>query len=66
MIYDRRGNLRSEAAFKTADKIGVLTDQLFKQLLKEGMTVVEGRALSAHLEHSVNISATIQLMRSQC
>ena len=66
MIYNSDGNLANEAAFKAADKIGRIAINLFKRLLKEGMTIVEGRALSEHLKSQISIASIIQLMKAQC
>jgi hypothetical protein len=65
MVYDRNGNLTNDAAFAVGDKIAKLTDKLFKQLLADGMSIVEGRALADYLKSQVGISEIINLMKAQ-
>lgn len=65
-IYDTNGNLTSKAAFQAAKKIGEITDRLYASLLRQGMSIVEGRALETHLQGQINVSAILALMKAQC
>jgi hypothetical protein len=66
MIYDANGNVVSKAAFKAAKEIGYITDRLYKRLFKQGMTIVEGRALVQFLHGQISVSAILELMMKQC
>jgi hypothetical protein len=62
MIYDANGNVVNKAAFKAAKEIGYITDRLYKRLFKQGMTVVEGRALVQFLQGQVSVSAILEIL----
>jgi hypothetical protein len=65
-IYDKNGNLANKDAFKVGEELSDATTKLYKRLLKKGMTIVEGRALSDYLKGQVDVSAIMQLMIAQC
>jgi len=65
-LYDVNGNLTNKAAFRAAKKIGEVTDRLYASLLRQGMSIVEGRALETHLQGQINVSAILALMKAQC
>jgi len=66
MIFDEQGNLVNKRAFKTIKIIEDEVDQLYRSLLKQGMTIVEGRALADSLQGAVSVSTVINLMKAQC
>lgn len=65
-IYDATGNLTNKTAFRAAKKIGEITDRLYASLLRQGMSIVEGRALETYLQGQINVSAILALMQAQC
>ncbi len=48
---------------KGSRDIGKKVDALYKASFKEGMTVMEGRALQVYLETELDFSAALALMR---
>jgi len=65
-IYDANGNLTNKETFRAAKKISEITDQLYANLLQQGMSIVEGRALETYLQGRINVSAILALCKAQC
>ena len=65
MIYNEHGDLVGKQAFKTGDLISKEVTKLYKTLFKQGMTIIEGRALTTHLVNAVEVAALIALIKAQ-
>jgi len=65
MIYDKNGILVNKTALKVGEEIDHITGKLMTRLFKQGMTIVEGRALIQFLQSQVTIAALLKLIRKQ-
>jgi hypothetical protein len=65
IVYDDLGNLTNEKVVSVAKELSRLTDQLLAELFDDGMSILEGRALTGYLTSEVRTSAILQLMKAQ-
>jgi len=65
-FYDDLGNMRHPQIAEFAGEIGRRTSQLMDELLADGMTIVEGRAIGSYLESQIDTSVLMALMQHQC
>jgi len=65
IVYDSLGNLTNEKVGAVAKELSRLTDQLFAELFNDGMSILEGRALTEYLTSEVRTTAILQLMKAQ-
>lgn len=65
-FYDDLGNMRHPKVGEFAGEIGCRTSELMDELLAEGMTIVEGRAIGSFLESQISTSVLMALMHHQC
>ncbi len=66
MVYNELGEVVSRKARKVAAEIGRLTETLYVDLFRRGMTPVEGIALEHYLEGQVMTAATLELLKHRC
>ncbi len=65
MIYNELGNLENEVATGLGEDISMRVTELFTALFKDGMTVVEARALTHYLVGQVDVSAIFSIIKHQ-
>jgi len=66
MVYNELGHMINAKAVKVAAKIGRLSGKLIEELLADGMSIIEGRALMDYLKAQVDVAAFMSLAIEQC
>jgi len=64
-FYDDLGNLTDSRVAEFAGEIGHRASALLDELLAEGLTIVEGRAVNDYLKSQLDTSTIMALMKRQ-